>query len=191
MCDLKGRDCIEANSAETFNCSTTCVGIYADVQFKEKLLQEERDGEETEKTIKLTGKGEEFERQLADFIRREMFRLKSSEEAKGEKVDEKKYKMLVAEYRKFKEKNVKHFKIDLRANASAFGEFKHPWFDVKIICYSRPGTTPLNSAVGGDILRHGYLRRHRERQEDQDGGPAESHWRHHGSPHWLFHYQWG
>ena len=57
MCDLKGRDCIEANSAETFNCSTTCVGIYADVQFKEKLLQEERDGGETEKTVKLKEKG--------------------------------------------------------------------------------------------------------------------------------------
>ena len=133
MCDLKGRDCIEANSAKTFNCSTTCVGIYADVQFKEKLLQEERDGGETEKTIKLTGKGEEFERQLADFIRREMFRLKSSEEAKGEKVDEKKYKMLVAEYRKYKAKNVKHFKFNLRANSSGFGEYKHPCFDLKFI----------------------------------------------------------
>ena len=35
ICDPKGRDCIERNFAKSFNCSTTCVGIYADVQWKQ------------------------------------------------------------------------------------------------------------------------------------------------------------
>ena len=30
ICNLKGRDCIVNNSKLTFNCSTSCDGIYAD-----------------------------------------------------------------------------------------------------------------------------------------------------------------
>ena len=30
-CDPRGRDCIEKNYAQTFNCNVTCEGIYADV----------------------------------------------------------------------------------------------------------------------------------------------------------------
>ena len=30
-CDLEGRDCIEKNYARTFNCNTTCDGVYADI----------------------------------------------------------------------------------------------------------------------------------------------------------------
>ena len=30
-CTPEGRDCIENNSAETFNCSMTCEGLYADI----------------------------------------------------------------------------------------------------------------------------------------------------------------
>ena len=41
MCDPNGRDCIEENSAETFNCSTTCTGIYADVQWVGSDIEEE------------------------------------------------------------------------------------------------------------------------------------------------------
>ena len=33
-CDPRGRDCIEKNSAETFNCSTTCKGVFADISWK-------------------------------------------------------------------------------------------------------------------------------------------------------------
>ena len=59
----------------------------------------------------------------------DVVKMKSSAEMEGEEVVKEKYQMLVAEYRKFKAKNVKHFKFNQRANASAFGEFKHPWFD--------------------------------------------------------------
>ena len=33
-CSPAGRDCIEKNSAETFNCSISCEGIYADIHWK-------------------------------------------------------------------------------------------------------------------------------------------------------------
>ena len=39
-CTPEGRDCIEAKSSDLFNCSTTCVGIYADVQWEEKQIGE-------------------------------------------------------------------------------------------------------------------------------------------------------
>ena len=94
VCDEKGRDCIERSSTNTYNCSTTCVGIYADVQ--QEYLSSEGGA------------------------------------AGGEQ-----YKMLVAEYRKFKEKNVKHFKFNLSANSNAFGEFESPCFNVKFVVYSR------------------------------------------------------
>ena len=41
QCSPTGRDCIERNSAETFNCSVNCEGFYADVQ-----REEERTGDE-------------------------------------------------------------------------------------------------------------------------------------------------
>ena len=53
----------------------------------------------------------------------------------------------------------------------------------------RKGTATVNSSAGADLLWHGHLRRHREGQEDQDGGPAEPHRRHHGPPHRVLHHQ--
>ena len=40
-CSLTGRDCIERNSAETFNCSVNCEGFYADVQWAEERTADE------------------------------------------------------------------------------------------------------------------------------------------------------
>ena len=48
----KGRDCIEKYSTETFNCSTTCEGVYADVQFTEEGIKEEREQPQIAKLIK-------------------------------------------------------------------------------------------------------------------------------------------
>ena len=56
---------------------------------------------------------------------------------------------------------------------------------------TRRGVTTLNASIGWDLLRHGDLWQHRERQEDQDRGPVESHWRHNGTPEWFLHHQWG
>ena len=53
--------------------------------------------------------------------------MKSSVGERGEELDKKKYMKLVAEYRRFKTDNVKHFRLNAAANASAFGEFTW-WF---------------------------------------------------------------
>ena len=71
-------------STNTHNCSTTCVGFYADV-----------------------------------------VKMKNSVEVEEEEVDKEKYKMLIAEYSKFKAKNVKHIRFNLTANTSAFGKFRY------------------------------------------------------------------
>ena len=43
ICGPKGRDCIEKNSAKTFNCSMTCDGIYADIFWKESEMEDTKD----------------------------------------------------------------------------------------------------------------------------------------------------
>ena len=43
MCGPEGRDCIEKNSAETFNCSMTCKGMYADIGRKTAEMKNEMD----------------------------------------------------------------------------------------------------------------------------------------------------
>ena len=44
-CSPKGRECIEKNSAETFNCNKTCEGIYADIYWKDGKMKNEMDRE--------------------------------------------------------------------------------------------------------------------------------------------------
>ena len=48
--------------------------------------------------------------------------LKIATGKRGDELDKEKYKMLVSEYRKFKTKNVKHFKFSSAANLTMFGE---------------------------------------------------------------------
>ena len=61
-------------------------------------------------------------KELAD-LQVEVNKLKSNGQGKEEEVDKEKFKMMIAEYRKFKAKNVKHFRLNVRANSSSFGEF--------------------------------------------------------------------
>ena len=74
--------------------------------------------------------GDDLQRKVA-FLEREMMLMK---QGLGEKVkstigkgieeqDKKEYKRLIAEYRKFKTKNVKHFRFNSDATLSTFGEF--------------------------------------------------------------------
>ena len=126
ICDAKGRDCIEDNSAKTFNCNTTCVGIYADVQWIGKNIEQEFEEEKADKT--LTAEGDidnsllkrvlHLERET-NIVRNE--KMKLSTEQRGDELDKEKYKMLISEYRKFKTKNVKHFRFNSAANLSRFG----------------------------------------------------------------------
>ena len=39
-CGPKGRDCIEKNSARTFNCSISCAGMYADIDWKDEKIKD-------------------------------------------------------------------------------------------------------------------------------------------------------
>ena len=141
ICDPKGRDCIEKNSAETFNCSTTCVGVYADVWgdvLAEKNIEEET-GDESSETdleddIRANGKDKVLDRlaELERKIERMEVGLKKvvtegSVGQKGEKLDLEKYKMLIAEYRKFKTKNIKHFRFSSSGTSTAFGEYIWLW----------------------------------------------------------------
>ena len=128
ICGPKGRDCIERNSTQSFNCSTTCEGIYADVQWVGKKVEEDVKDDEAEAAVerKIEGDvGEELAKvykQLAD-LKTEVKVLKSSGQEKGEELDKENYKMLIAEYRKFKTKNVRHFRFNSGENSSAFGKF--------------------------------------------------------------------
>ena len=127
ICGPKGRDCIERNSTKSFNCSTTCEGIYADVQWVGKKIEQEVGDDEAEAVVerKIEGEvGEELAKvykQLAD-LKTEMKLMKSSGQEKGEELDKEKYKMLIAEYRKFKRENVRHFRFNSGENLSSFGK---------------------------------------------------------------------
>ena len=48
--------------------------------------------------------------------------MKITTDKRGDELDKEKYKMLVVEYRKFKTKNIKHFRFNAAANLSEFGE---------------------------------------------------------------------
>ena len=129
ICDLKGRDCIEKNFPRTFNCNTTCVGIYADVEWVKKDSEVEVNEGKLDEAMKaeLEGKLDDDLKKMFIFLENKM-KIDIGEVRKiatgkrGEDLDKEKYKMLVAEYRNFKAKNVKHFRFNAAANLSEFGE---------------------------------------------------------------------
>ena len=126
ICDTEGRDCIEKISVETFNCSTTCVGIYADVQWVGRSIEEELKDEKPDDTMiaDLAGKiDDDLLKVLLQFKsdNREVMKIATGQS--GDEVDRKKYKMLISEYKKFKTKNVKHFRFNSAAEFSTYGEY--------------------------------------------------------------------
>ena len=125
ICGPKGRDCIERNSTRSFNCSTTCEGIYADVQWVGKTIEEDVEDDEAEEDIETEFEVDENSNKLLKrlaYLEKEVLLLKSSGQEKGEELDKEKYKMLIAEYRKFKRENVKHFRLNSAENSSSFGK---------------------------------------------------------------------
>ena len=73
------------------------------------MLEEETVATETENAI-----------QGVNELQAEVNKLKSNGQGKEEEVDKAKFKMMIAEYRKFKANNVKHFRLNVRANSSSF-----------------------------------------------------------------------
>ena len=115
LCDAKGRNCIEENSARVFNCSLSCEGIFASVQWIGKDVDEDvKDGEAMKTEENDSKELNEYERRLAA-LERKMKSLHNDRDGKGEEVDAEKYKMLIAEYRKFKAQRVKHFRLNSKA----------------------------------------------------------------------------
>ena len=128
ICDVKGRDCIEKNSSKTFECNTTCTGIYADVEWVGKNIEEEFEDDDI--LTNLEGKIDVDLMKILLLLKTEMKLMKNdigevmkiATGKRGNELDKEKYKMLVSEYRKFKTKNVKHFKFSSAANLTMFGE---------------------------------------------------------------------
>ena len=60
-------------------------------------------------------------RRLAD-LEKEIETVKGAVGQKGKELDQKKYKLLIAEYRKFKSKNVKHFRLSSTETPQEFRE---------------------------------------------------------------------
>ena len=131
-CGPKGRDCIEENATQSFNCSVSCEGIYADIEWMDEgmgkqmenelaeLLTNEQLGEEllnTEMFKRLT----KMELMYND-LKREVELIKAGVSKKGEEMDKEKFLRLVAEYKKFKENNVQHFRFSSAENLSKFGK---------------------------------------------------------------------
>ena len=112
VCGLKGRDCIERNSAKSFNCSTTCEGIYADGWVVKETEEADEEAVETESGGIIFEELKKLRKRVSDLERNR----------KGEELDKEKYKMLIAEYREFKAKIVKHFRFNSAAGSSSFGK---------------------------------------------------------------------
>ena len=73
-CSPKGRDCVERNSALSFNCNTTCEGIYAGVEWEEEFFISEEENELGEEDMAMT---ELYERMKED-LKKEMRLTKGS-----------------------------------------------------------------------------------------------------------------
>ena len=112
ICGPKGRDCIERNSADSFNCSRSCEGIYADGWVVKETEEADEEAVETESGGIIFEELKKLRKRVSDLERNR----------KGEELDKEKYKMMIAEYRKFKAKIVKHFRFNSAAGSSSFGK---------------------------------------------------------------------
>ena len=135
-CSPEGRDCIERNFHSTFNCSVTCEGVYADVQWKdEPIMKEEVEddlvGEEIANVFE-ESVGEEAQKETR-MLHKQLMRMykkyddlerkvKLMEGKTGEEMDREKFEKLIAEYKKFKKDNVRHFRFHPCATSSMFGK---------------------------------------------------------------------
>ena len=97
VCSPTSRDCIEGSIGQDFNCSVSCEGIYADVQWLGVSDQEEK--VEDQWTM-LNGKMEKDEEEL----------------------NKQKILALVNEYNAFKKRNIRHFRFNAGATEQSYSE---------------------------------------------------------------------
>ena len=140
ICDSKGRDCIESNIVNTFSCSKTCEGIYADVEWVGNDINVDMIDEDTQDAIQPQlegGMDDDLQKRIAilekrldamsDALRRMRTAMKTAV-GEREEVDKDKYRLLISEYRKFKSLNVKHFRFNSDANNTKFCKLKYDQF---------------------------------------------------------------
>ena len=131
-CSPKGRDCFETHSYQTFNCSATCEGVYADVLWEANtIMKEDKEdellGEEVEKVYGgnmaevMENVRKEMERRDKRIMELER-KVKGNTENKAEEIDKEKFKELLIEYKKYKKENVRHFRFHPNASSSVFGK---------------------------------------------------------------------
>ena len=125
ICNPMGRNCIETNSAETFNCSTTCTGIYADVQWVGSDIEEEIN-DHTDDLVNLVENDPQkilalIEKKF-EVMRKDVGEIVKSTIGKGmEEQDKEMYKRLISEYRKCKTRSAKYFQFNSAADFNAYG----------------------------------------------------------------------
>ena len=106
----------------TFNCSTTCVGIYAHIKWIGNNIEEgmedkeSQDADDEDETLCSQNLLKKFA-----VLEKEVKLLKSDVGKDREELEKERFKLLLAEYRKFKAKNVRHY--GLNPTASNFSKF--------------------------------------------------------------------
>ena len=98
ICDQSGRDCIEEAIGDSLNCSFSCEGLYADVQW--------------------SGAADRVESEEEKEWRRLIGRMDRDEE----EMNKKKVLALVEQYNRFKRRNIRHFRFSSEENEGIFGE---------------------------------------------------------------------
>ena len=126
-CGPVGRDCIEKKSSQTFNCSVTCDGVYADVHWITDIIKEEVEDEPVE--VEVSGEvGEELKKMQKQLVNMKLVykslrkEMEESFGRRGEELDREKYVKLLSEYKSFKKNNVLHFRFNSEANSTMFGK---------------------------------------------------------------------
>ena len=98
LCPPKVRQCYEEKHSQEFNCSVSCVGLYADVEWMEEMVGV--GGDRKQKRIDMKG---------------EIGRKQSKENS--EKVSK-----LLNEYNDFKKKSIRHFYFNATTSSLKFGK---------------------------------------------------------------------
>ena len=97
-CDPKGRDCIEGNASQSFNCPVACEGVYADVQMEAGRLVDE-------------------------IGRQNLGRPQRQERTeRGVEMDLDKFIWMLNKYRKIKRNYVRHFRFNSDAVQRAYSK---------------------------------------------------------------------
>ena len=140
-CSPEGRDCFERNFRRSFNCTVSCEGVYADVQWKDEPIMKEEVEDELVGEVFEESSGEEVQKEIKTLEKKlmRMYKMHADLENKvklmegnkaEEELDKEKFKRLIAEYDTFKTDNVRHFRFNANATSSMFGKYSLSVFNM-------------------------------------------------------------